>query len=46
MKYEDFVVQVLFLVFTTSRSLSGKVRQTVIGKEYGFTSQVLVNFVH
>ena len=41
LRRSDFV-----LVALTARSSSRKVRQTFIGKEYGFTSQLLVKFVH
>ena len=43
---QDFVVQILFLVALTSRFSSRKVRQIFIVKECGFTSQLLVKFVH
>ena len=45
-KYQDFVVQSLFLVAPTSRSSSRKVREKFIGKECGFTYQLLAKFVH
>ena len=35
-KYQDFVVQILYLVALTSRSSPRKVRQTFIGKKCGF----------
>ena len=41
LRRSDFV-----LVALTSRFSSRKVRQTFIGKECGFTSQLLVKFVH
>ena len=44
--YQDFVSQILFLVALTPRSASRKVRQTFIRRECGFTSQLLVKFVH
>ena len=42
LKYQNLVVQTFFLVAPTSRFSSRKVRQAIIGKECGFTSQLLV----